>query len=367
MPAQDQHEPTIAGIIRVEQNAYRRCFSVGAIFAVKVASFTTAFLSVSIPAGTSLTITTANNNDEGDDTATLYIVDEEEQLMPLCCIQKGSTVAGLGLTWVGPQDIQLKASGGNVNLLGSVAPAMYEYKNLSIIEDHTEQHIENDSLLEKHVSSKKRKMSESESESQQETRPIVNEKESNKDAKGLEVTAPHSSHNEEDQASRQLSKKQRKKLAKQKAKELAEAVALLNKHELKGKKQPLEENKTVMKKVPLLTKERRLPCGVLVKDLIIGMGPTVQLGRQVSILYEGAFPTGKVFDKNKNRNKPLTFRLGTGEVIRGLEKGLEGMKVGGEREITIPPELGYGKKGSSNVVPPNSTLVFSVQLVGLGG
>jgi FKBP-type peptidyl-prolyl cis-trans isomerase len=54
-------------------------------------------------------------------------------------------------------------------------------------------------------------------------------------------------------------------------------------------------------------------------------------------------------------------------VIRGLERGLEGMKVGGEREIKIPPELGYGKKGSSNVVPPNSTLVFSVHLVGLGG
>jgi FKBP-type peptidyl-prolyl cis-trans isomerase len=365
MPAQDQHESTIAGIIRVEQNAYRRCFSVGAIFAVKVASFTTAFLSVSIPAGTSLTITTANSNNEGDDdTATLYIIDEEEQLMPLCCIQKGSTVAGLGLTWVGPQDIQLKASGGNVNLFGSVAPAMYEYKNLSIIED-IEQHIENDSLLETNVSSKKRKMSES--ESQQEIRPIVNEEESNKVAKGLEVTASHSSNYEEDQDSSQLSKKQRRKLAKQKAKELAEAVALLNKHEVKGKKQPLEENKTVTKKVPLLAKERRLPSGVLVKDLIIGMGPTVQLGRNVSILYEGAFPTGKVFDKNKNRNKPLTFRLGTGEVIRGLEKGLEGMKVGGEREITIPPELGYGKKGSSNVVPPNSTLVFSVQLVGLGG
>ena len=242
---------------------------------------------------------------------------------------------------------------------------MYEYKNLSILEDNTEQHIENDSLLETNVSSKKRKMSES--ESQQEIRPIVNEEESNKVAKGLEVTASHSSHNEEDQDSSQLSKKQRRKLAKQKAKELAEAVALLNKHEFKGNK-PLEENKTVTKKVPLLlTKERRLPSGVLVKDLIIGMGPTVQLGRNVSILYEGAFPTGKVFDKNKNRNKPLTFRLGTGEVIRGLEKGLEGMKVGGEREITIPPELGYGKKGSSNVVPPNSTLVFSVQLVGLGG
>ncbi len=83
-------------------------------------------------------------------------------------------------------------------------------------------------------------------------------------------------------------------------------------------------------------------------------------------MYEAAFPNGKVFDKSKNRNNPFTFRQGTGEVIKGLEKGLEGMKVGGEREITIPPEQGYGKAGSGKVVPPNSTLVFSVQLVGLG-
>jgi FKBP-type peptidyl-prolyl cis-trans isomerase len=232
--------------------------------------------------------------------------------------------------------------------------------------EYTEQHVENDSLLEKvstntKQETKKRKVYDS--ERTRETRPTVNEEESSKDAKGLAETAPDSSHNEEDQTP-QLSKKKRKKLATQKAKELAEAVAFLNKHDVKGKSSA--ENKSGMKKVPL-TKERRLPSGVLVKDIIIGTGPVVKLGRKVSILYEGAFPTGKVFDKNKNRNNPLTFRQGTGEVIRGLEKGLEGMKVGGEREITIPPELGYGKKGSSNVVPPNSTLVFSVQLVGLGG
>lgn len=360
MSARVDLEQPIDGI-RVEQNAYRRWFSVGAIFAVRVA-FTTAFLSVTIPAGSSLTVTTANNT-EGGDSATLYIVDEEGQLMPLCCIQKGSTVTGLGLTWVGPQDMQLRASGSDVNLLGSVTPATYEYKKLPLMED-TEPHIENDALLEKGSNTKretkKRKMSDC--EHPQETRPIVQEEESNKDAKDLEVTVPDSSHNEEDQAP-QLSKKQRKKLAKQKAKELAEAVAFLNKHE--GKPSP-GEAKSGTKKVPL-TKERRLPSGVFVNDIIIGTGPIVKLGRKVSILYKAAFPTGKVFDKNKNRNNPLTFRQGTGEVIRGLEKGLEGMKVGGEREITIPPELGYGKKGSSNVVPPNSTLVFSVQLVGLGG
>jgi peptidylprolyl isomerase/FKBP-type peptidyl-prolyl cis-trans isomerase FkpA len=67
-----------------------------------------------------------------------------------------------------------------------------------------------------------------------------------------------------------------------------------------------------------------------------------------------------------NKKNPLQFRLGTRQVVRGLEKGLEGMRVGGEREITIPPELGYGKNGSGNVIPPNATLVFSVQLLGVG-
>jgi hypothetical protein len=218
MPAQVQIKSPTAGI-RVEQNAYRRCFPIGAVFAARVTFNTSAFLSVSIPAGTSLTVTTANNT-LGVDSATLFIVEEEEgQLMPLCCIQKESTVAGLGLTWVGPQDIQLRASGGDVNLVGSVAPSTYEYNNLPLMED-TEQHIENDSLLEK-VSSetkretKKRKMSDS--EHPQKVGPIVNDEESNEGAKGLEVTAPDAIYNGEEQAP-QLSKKQRKKLAKQNAK-----------------------------------------------------------------------------------------------------------------------------------------------------
>jgi FKBP-type peptidyl-prolyl cis-trans isomerase len=197
----------------------------------------------------------------------------------------------------------------------------------------------------------------------------LNESPSTNVKKGDENASSRKEQEEGEPTQQTLSKRQRKKLAKKKAKELAEAVALLNKHEALGdsnKKKKKKEEEGETEKVTSVTKDRRLPSGVYVKDIIVGNGAPVKLGRKVSILYEAAFLNGKVFDKSKNRNNPFAFRQGTGEVIKGLEKGLEGMKVGGEREITIPPEQGYGKAGSGKVVPPNSTLVFSVQLVGLG-
>ncbi|GMH89094.1 hypothetical protein TL16_g11354, partial [Triparma laevis f. inornata] len=87
-------------------------------------------------------------------------------------------------------------------------------------------------------------------------------------------------------------------------------------------------------------------------------------GRQLSITYIGALEDGTVFDKNKSKKNPLKFRLGLGEVIKGLEVGVKGMRVGGEREIVIPSEMGYGKKNVGNI-PSESTLVFTVQLVGV--
>jgi FKBP-type peptidyl-prolyl cis-trans isomerase len=110
--------------------------------------------------------------------------------------------------------------------------------------------------------------------------------------------------------------------------------------------------------------QRRLQGGVIVKDVIIGNGIAAKPGRKVSILYVGSLTSnGKVFDKNQNRSKPLQFRVGTGQVIRGLDIGLEGMKVGGERIITIPPELGYGNKSMGDKIPKNSALTFQVRLI----
>ena len=162
-----------------------------------------------------------------------------------------------------------------------------------------------------------------------------------------------------------LSKKQRKKLAQKKAQELADAVAKEQGHDEKKKKKKKDKEEVPTKS---LTRERRIEGGVVVQDIIIGVGPAVKPGRKVSINYEGSLASdGSVFDKNKSKSKPLSFRPGTGEVIKGLDKGMEGMKAGGERIITIPPAMGYGKKAQGAMIPKNSTLVFTVKLLGVGG
>lgn len=159
-----------------------------------------------------------------------------------------------------------------------------------------------------------------------------------------------------------LTKKQRKKLAKQKEMELQNVVAEVNKHSDKK-----EEISKPSEKKGSLTRKRMIDAGIIVQDIIHGTGSIIRSGRKVSINYVGTFPeSGKVFDKNTSKSNPLCFRVGTGEVIKGLDRGLAGMKVGGERIITIPPELAYGKKGSGNI-PGNSTLCFSVKLLSVGG
>ena len=116
-----------------------------------------------------------------------------------------------------------------------------------------------------------------------------------------------------------------------------------------------------------MTRERRLAGGIIVSDLLLGSGPTVKPGKRISLHYTGSLKsTGKVFDKNNSKQHPLIFRQGTGEVIRGLERGLEGMNVGGERIITVPSNLGYGKKGAGLDIPPGSDLVFEVKVLKVG-
>ena len=161
----------------------------------------------------------------------------------------------------------------------------------------------------------------------------------------------------------QIAKRARKELAKQKQKELEETIAKERGFSTKSNEKIAKElSSKKHKKEVNLRSVQRLHGGVEVKDIIIGSGAAVKAGRKVSILYVGSFPDGEVFDKNQNRKSPLQFRLGTGEVIRGLDIGLEGMKVGGERIITVPSELGYGRKGSGKI-PKNATLVFHVQLL----
>lgn len=100
-------------------------------------------------------------------------------------------------------------------------------------------------------------------------------------------------------------------------------------------------------------------------DLTVGTGQEVHTGDLVSVHYTGALADGTVFDSSRPRGKPLQFRIGAKQVIPGFERGVVGMKVGGVRRLTIPPELGYGNKGVPPVIPPKATLTFEVELISI--
>ncbi len=101
------------------------------------------------------------------------------------------------------------------------------------------------------------------------------------------------------------------------------------------------------------------------EDTVIGTGATATAGQIVSVHYTGMFPDGRIFDSSVPRGEVFQFPLGAGHVIRGWDEGVQGMKVGGKRKLTIPPHLGYGARGAGGVIPPNATLVFEVELLGV--
>jgi FKBP-type peptidyl-prolyl cis-trans isomerase FkpA len=105
--------------------------------------------------------------------------------------------------------------------------------------------------------------------------------------------------------------------------------------------------------------------GIKYEDLKIGDGTLAERGMTVTTHYTGWLTDGTKFDSSLDRNQPLSFRLGAGEMIRGWDEGIPGMRVGGKRKLTIPPDLGYGAAGRGGVIPPNATLVFEVQLLGV--
>ena len=101
---------------------------------------------------------------------------------------------------------------------------------------------------------------------------------------------------------------------------------------------------------------------LIVEDLIIGEGDTASRGNAVTVHYIGTLTDGSQFESSVQNGKPFVFLLGTGSVIRGWDLGIEGMKVGGVRRLTIPPELGYGSL-KAGPIPPNSTLIFDIELL----
>ena len=111
--------------------------------------------------------------------------------------------------------------------------------------------------------------------------------------------------------------------------------------------------------------EKITDSGLKYEDTVEGSGEAAKSGDTVSVHYTGWLEDGTKFDSSKDRNDPFQFKLGSGQVIKGWDEGVTGMKVGGTRKLAIPPQLGYGARGAGGVIPPNATLVFEVELLGI--
>jgi FKBP-type peptidyl-prolyl cis-trans isomerase len=116
---------------------------------------------------------------------------------------------------------------------------------------------------------------------------------------------------------------------------------------------------------PMEDNEVTTPSGLKYTDLKVGEGEEAKAGQRVDVHYTGWLTNGTKFDSSLDRGKPFSFKLGAGQVIQGWDQGVAGMKVGGKRKLTIPPGLGYGSQSVGGVIPPNSTLDFDVELLGV--
>lgn len=100
-----------------------------------------------------------------------------------------------------------------------------------------------------------------------------------------------------------------------------------------------------------------------IEDITVGTGDEALAGKKVTVNYAGTLEDGAKFDSSYDRGTPFSFSLGAGEVIQGWDEGVVGMKVGGKRKLTIPPSLGYGERGAGGAIPPNSILIFEIELL----
>src|SRR6476619_3662889 len=130
-------------------------------------------------------------------------------------------------------------------------------------------------------------------------------------------------------------------------------------------KKPTKADKKSDGPTPVTGKPTTTSSGLEYWDIKKGSGKLAEKGKKVSVHYTGWLTDGKEFDSSRDAGEPIQFDLGTGQVIKGWDEGIAGMKVGGKRQLKIPAALGYGARGAGSAIPPNATLVFDVELMGV--